>query len=546
MRCPECRRRAPRGAAACGCGVLLARWRGSDAELVAPDGARRRVGRGVTIGRGRRSAVRLADPAVARRHARLVARRGALWLVDAGSGGATRLDGRPLAGPRRLREGARIGVGGVELRVERREDAAAAGRTLAGMAAVPHSVGDAGPRLRGGALKRLEAREGALRYVLADPDGGPGLRMGEREASLLDLLDGRRDAAALVAEAERRLGSDGTPALAVLLAGLADGGLLEGAAGAAAPEPARAGRRRLAALARPRELEWRGAGPAAARLHRAGGWLLMTAPALVLAALIAMTGLAAMVVLMTGGGTPLRVAGSVGLGALAFALGRVVLVAAHEAAHALALVEVGRAPRRAGLKTVIGIPFAFVDTSAAWFESRRRRMGVAAAGPAADLVLAGAFALGAAALPGGTPRQIAFQLALAGYAGALVNLNPLLDRDGAQLLADAMDQPALRARSRARLRDALAGRRASEPDAGAPAAYAACSLLATLALPALVVLLWGDALRAAAERHLPHPDVALGAGLGALVALTLTPLALTAARPLAERWRAARTGDAGP
>ncbi len=189
----------------------------------------------------------------------------------------------------------------------------------------------------------------------------------------------------------------------------------------------------------------------------------MTAPALALAALIAMTGPAAMVVLMTGGGTPLRVAGSVGLGALAFALGRVLLVAAHEAAHALALVEVGRAPRRAGLKTVIGIPFAFVDTSAAWFEPRRRRMAVAAAGPAADLVLAGAFALGAAALPGGTPRQIAFQLALAGYAGALVNLNPLLDRDGAQLLADAMDQPALRARSRARLRDALAGRRASGP-----------------------------------------------------------------------------------
>ncbi len=80
--------------------------------------------------------------------------------------------------------------------------------------------GDAGPRLRTGwALKRLEAREGALRYVLADPDGGPGLRMGEREAALLDLLDGRRDPAALVAEAERRLGSDGMAALAVLLAG---------------------------------------------------------------------------------------------------------------------------------------------------------------------------------------------------------------------------------------------------------------------------------------------------------------------------------------
>ncbi len=250
-------------------------------------------------------------------------------------------------------------------------------------------------------------------------------------------------------------------------------------------------------------MERPGAGPAAARLHRAGGWLLLTAPALSSRRSSRWSG-PRDASCSTGGGTPLRVAGSVGFGALAFALGRVLLVAAHEAAHALALVEVGRAPRRAGLKAVLGIPFAFVDTSAAWFEPRRRRMAVAAAGPAADLVLAGAFALGAAALPGGTLRQVAFQLALAGYAGALVNLNPLLDRDGSQLLADALDQPGC-ARGRGRgcaTRSPDAGRR---PDAGAPAAYAACVLVATLALPAVVVLVWGHALRAVAERHLHHP-----------------------------------------
>ena len=347
-----------------------------------------------------------------------------------------------------------MGVGGLELRVERPEDAAGPARTVGGMPAVraPSPAGDgARPRLRPGwALKRLEAREGALRFVLADPAGGPGLRMGAREASLLDLLDGRRHPAALVAEAERRLGPDGAPALAVLLAGLADHGLLEGVVGAA-PAPAGGVRGRLASLARPRELELPGAGPAAERLHRAGGWLLLTAPALALAALVAVAGLLAMAAVLAGGGAPLRVAGSVGLGALAFMVGRVALVAAHEAAHALVLVELGRAPRRAGLKAVLGIPFAFVDTSAAWFEPRRRRMAVAAAGPAADLVLAGAAALVALALPAGTPRQVALQLALAGYAGALLNLNPLLDRDGAHLLADALDQPDLRARSRAQI-----------------------------------------------------------------------------------------------
>ncbi|MDX6555024.1 MAG: putative peptide zinc metalloprotease protein [Miltoncostaeaceae bacterium] len=553
MRCPECRRRAPRGAAACGaCGLLLAGRRGSEAELVGADGTRRRVGRRVTIGRGKRSAVRLADPTVARRHARLVARRGAVWLVDAGSPGGTRLGGRRLDRPRRLREGDRLGVGGLELRLERPDDAAGPARTIVGMPAVgaappAEPAGGLGPqpRLRPGwALKRLEAREGALRFVLADPDGGPGLRMGAREASLLDLLDGRHGPDAMVAEAERRLGRDGAPALAVLVAGLADHGLLEGVAGAELTASPAGWRRRLADLARPREVELPGAGPAAERLHRAGGWVLLTAPALSLAALVAVVGALAMAAVLAGGGAPLRVAGSVGFGALAFLLGRVALVAAHEAAHALVLVELGRAPRRAGLKAVLGIPFAFVDTSAAWFEPRRRRMAVAAAGPAADLVLAGAAALAALALPGGTPRQVALQLAFAGYAGALLNLNPLLDRDGYHLLADALRQPGLRTRSRARLRDALAGRPVAAGDAGAPVAYALCVLAGTLAMPAVVVLLWGPELRALAERHLDHPGAALGAGLAVLVGLALIPLVATAAAPLAQRRRAARTGDA--
>jgi putative peptide zinc metalloprotease protein len=538
MRCPECRRRAPRGAAACGaCGLLLAGRRGCEAEVVAPDGTRRRVGRRLTIGRSPRSAVRLEHPTVARRHARLVARRGAVWLHDGGP-------------PRRLREGDRVGVGALELRLERPDDAAGPARTVIGMPAVASPAatepGDGPrPRLRPGwALKRLEAREGALRFVLADPGGGPGLRMGAREASLLDLLDGRHDPGVLVAEAERRLGEDGAPALAVLVAGLADHGLLEGVAGAAAPAAPAGWRRRLAGLARPREVELPGAARAAERLHRAGGWLLLTAPAMALAALVAVAGLVAMAAVLAGGGAPLRVAGSVGLGALAFVLGRLALVAAHEAAHALVLVELGRRPRRAGLKAVLGIPFAFVDTSAAWFEPRRRRMAVTAAGPAADLVLAGAAALAALALPGGAPRQVALQLALAGYAGALLNLNPLLDRDGYHLLADALRQPGLRSRSRARLRDALAGRPAAAGDAGAPVAYALAVLAGTLAMPAIVALLWGPELRALAARHLDHPGIALGAGLVVLIGLALIPLVATAAPPLAQRRRAARTGDA--
>ena len=133
--------------------------------------------------------------------------------------------------------------------------------------------------------------------------------------------------------------------------------------------------------------------------------------------------------------------------------GRFLVVAIHECAHGLAMASFGRRVQRAGLKLMVIFPYAFVDTSEAWFEPRRRRIAISAAGPVSDFSLGAIFSLCCLALPEGTVRDIFFQLAFAAYVGAFFNLNPFIDRDGYQI---ARRRPA-------RAGPAAAGQRRSSP-----------------------------------------------------------------------------------
>jgi putative peptide zinc metalloprotease protein len=181
-------------------------------------------------------------------------------------------------------------------------------------------------------------------------------------------------------------------------------------------------------------------------------------------AVLAVAGVCAFGFLVAGRyGTPFVVASKIGLGGLVFVAGRFALVAAHETAHGLAMSSFGRRVQKAGLKMVMVFPYAFVDTSDIWFEPRRRRIAVSAAGPVSDLTLGGLFALLCLALPAGATRDIFFQLAFAAYVGGLFNLNPMLERDGYHILVDVLREPGLRRRALAELKWRLAGRgRSSE------------------------------------------------------------------------------------
>jgi putative peptide zinc metalloprotease protein len=331
--------------------------------------------------------------------------------------------------------------------------------------------------------------------------------------------------AAVLLAAEERLGPDGPARLATLLSALADRGFVAGVEPAESVEPR--GWRRVFA---PRRLAWPGAAGAIDALYRRGGWRLATDPALVAMAAIALAGPVALVMLLAGGlARPLVVADRVGLGGFVFLTGRALIAAAHETAHGLALAACGRRVREAGLKLLFVFPYAYVDTSEAWLEPRRRRIVVSAAGPASDLVLGGVFAIAALASEPGTVRDVLYQLTIGAYLGAAFNLNPFIDRDGYQVLVDVLGEPGLRARAREAFTARLRG------DHEVPAIlwrYGALGVVWTLVSAAFVI---AASLRTAQALRPALPDSAVGAGLVLTWTLLLAPVVLLLTRALLGR-----------
>jgi putative peptide zinc metalloprotease protein len=226
-----------------------------------------------------------------------------------------------------------------------------------------------------------------------------------------------------------------------------------------------------------------------------------------------------------------------------FLMGRFLVVAIHELAHGLTMASFGRRVPRAGVKAIIGIPFAFVDTTAAWFEPRRRRIAISAAGPASDLAVGGIAAVVAWSLEAGNLRDIVYQVALAAYVGAFYNLNPMLDRDGYHMLVDHLGEPGLRKRARERLARRLAGQQPSpKDDSRAIAIYGVASLVWMLLAAGFVIILtlvYLDRLTAIA------PEGVVWAVLGAFYLLLFVPVGIVLGRPLLARRRAAGGEVAG-
>jgi putative peptide zinc metalloprotease protein len=475
--CPSCRRQLERGASYCGsCGAPL---NGAPAplELVLDGGQRVPVVSELTIGRSPGSTLVLSDPSVSRTHARITAD---ARLEDIGSSHGTFLDGVRVTGPAPLRDGAKIRLGDAELRVERRREAEEAGRTMfvpAGQTAMVPSVGAGGtqfgmrPRVRSGyALKRLDASEGRQRWVLKDTRSGTFLRLSDNDAWVFELLDGTHTLLELVAMCEQRFGGTGSARLVRLLTDLGERGFLAGVAGGqpVAEAPQSWWRR----LIRPREKVFTGLGPRIEAIYRAGGWVFFTRGVLIALAVLGVLGLAAFVYLIAGRyGTPFVVASKIGWGGLVFLLGRFAVVAVHELAHGLTMASFGRRVDKAGVKTIAIFPYAFVDTSEAWFEPRRRRIAVSAAGPASDFSLGAVFALCALLLPDGTVRDIFFNLAFAAYVGGFFNLNPFIERDGYHILVDGLNEPGLRRRAKEQLERRLRGESRRDDDSPVLARY---------------------------------------------------------------------------
>jgi putative peptide zinc metalloprotease protein len=546
--CPQCRRIVDREATWCvACGHELSAA-APPLELLLPDGTGVALVTAMSIGRAPHNAICLPDPTVSRVHARIVspsAEAGPM-LINAESKHGTFLDGERITRPVPLRDGSKIAVGDTRLLVQRRRGRADAGRTVvvrAGMSLVLPLSGTAElsgapppggmrPRPRAGvALKRREVGEGAKRWILRDPEGTTTLALGEPEALLFELLDGRRTLAELIGVAERRGGTLGRAVLVALLVDLGEHGLLEGVEGAQTVAP-----RGLRRLLMARELPFKRAGELVHRLYDGGGWVLFTRAALTALVAVAVAGLVAFAVAIVGDyATPFVVANHVGLGGLVFIVGRLLVVALHEIAHGLTLEAFGRRVERSGVKFILGFPYAFVDTTVALFEPRRRRIAISGSGPVSDFVVGGAFALACLAAPTATAREVCLQVALSAYTGALFNLNPLLDRDGYHMLVDWLGIPNLRREAR----DWLAA--GARRDGGSePVTRYAIATVAWSLLTATVII--GLTLRYADELLAVAPDGAVWVVLGCVWSLVLVPVALGIAGPV--RGRMHPRGDA--
>jgi putative peptide zinc metalloprotease protein len=473
--CTSCRRQLSRGAEYCGnCGTPVA-GAAEPLELVLADETRVPLVGAMTIGRAPGSSVVLHDPSVSREHARISpgGNGGGVSIEDAGSSAGTLVDGVAISRATALHDGASLQLGAQTLRVERRRDMSEAGRTIVvrpGASLVVPSIGPPGvpaqatsfgmkPRVRSGyALKRLDASEGNKRWVLKDLNRNTFLRLSDNDAHLFELLDGTHSLADLIGIAEQRFGPAGAPRLARLLADLGERGYLAGVAGAEADAAEEVPQGFLKRLFKPREKSFERVGGWFEALYRRGGWVLFTRPALYAIAALIVGGLGAFVYLIVGRyGTPFVVAHRVGLGALIFLLGRFAVVAVHETSHGLAMASYGRRIHRAGFKLVVIFPYAFVDTSEAWFEPRNRRIAISAAGPISDFSLGAIFSI-LCVFVEGTTRDVFFQLAFAGYVGAFFNLNPFIDRDGYHILVDYLREPGLRKRAKDQFSRRLTGK----------------------------------------------------------------------------------------
>ena len=153
------------------------------------------------------------------------------------------------------------------------------------------------------------------------------------------------------------------------------------------------------------------------------------------------------------GAYPLLQAGdSYGLGLMVLLLANYIMVFFHESGHALAVKHFGRSVLKGGMLFYYGSPAYYIDTTDIWMAPKAARIATSLAGPAADMILSGLFALAALLFPASAFSPFLFKLAAVGYLGVLMNLAPVMELDGYYILMDWLEIPLLRKKSLAFVR----------------------------------------------------------------------------------------------
>ena len=161
-------------------------------------------------------------------------------------------------------------------------------------------------------------------------------------------------------------------------------------------------------------------------------------------------------------------------GALAYGVVLCAVKVVHELGHAYTATRFGCRVPTIGVAFMVLMPVLYSDVSDSYrLSSKRKRLGIAAAGVIAELGLAAIATLLWAFLPDGVLRSAAFIVATSSWIMSLtINLNPLMRFDGYYLLADGLGLPNLQDRAFAFgqwwVRELLFAPRAPQPEQVSP------------------------------------------------------------------------------
>ncbi|MEU8077300.1 FHA domain-containing protein [Catellatospora citrea] len=478
-----------------------------------------------TIGRSPDNDIVLDDASVSRHHARVVRNAEGFHLEDLNSFNGTTIGRRTFHGDwAPLPDESKLHIGDIPLRFAQPRSAAIGSKTMVRgvehsillpapeTEAAPTATGPltARPRRRSGwALKQVPDMRGDQQWVLRNTRTGQYLQLDERDVFLWHQLDGENTVRDLLFAYAQRYGELALPRIERTLRTFAALELVRGLHGQREAEKPpllkRFGQAVLKTLLR-MEVSVKGLDSVFGRMYRSFGWRFFTRTGVVGLWWCILGGIYAMAV-ASAHQNLFDINGAGVWGAIVIAAGYLVALIVHESAHALAVKSYGRTVTRGGFMLMMGMPFAFVDTSDMWFGSRWSRIVVTLSGPLSTAAIAGMLAAVAAWVPAPQVSGIAYQLAFGLYLNTLYNLNPLMPLDGYQALADALRLPRLREEASAYFTkgiwsDIKAGRKPGIKQIGM-AAYGFTAVVGTGLFVLLGFLAWRDRLGGLVEEYLP-------------------------------------------
>lgn len=299
-------------------------------------------------------------------------------------------------------------------------------------------------------LKRFPLRWGNDYAMAANPRAMLFFRLEPWEVDLAERMDGSRTVGELIVDRIEEGGDLDAGAATGLVMALQSGGFLD-------PhppdvdeilksrlDPASRTRQKLRGFAKTLSIDWSGADRLVKWWYRTMLRWVFTPVGAAIASLIAVGGLVAFITIQDrfslAGDSPL--AETIVLIALSF-----VLTFAHELGHAVVLTHYGRRVKSAGFMIYFGSPAFFVEASDGLMLDRGKRIVQSAAGPFAELVLAGLASFYLVLFPDGAAAAVLYKFAILNYIVIFENLIPLLELDGYWILSDLIQVPDLRPRS---------------------------------------------------------------------------------------------------